>query len=720
MLAGFRRQFLVIPTIILILLVGTLGYTKPEGKDLSARYIPNQLIIKFKEGKTDSKSLQMNYLQEMNAQLIHQFSSNGAMLIEMPLSLTQSKPVNLRALVKRLRTRPEVEYAEPNWILHSVGNASHKTSLRSSEADFISGPNDPLFDEQYALSNRGSQRSDIFVQQAWTKTTGSRDVLVAVIDSGIDYTHNDIAQNYWYNPGETGLDSRGRDKTTNGIDDDSNGFVDDWRGWDFTNDTNNPIDETGHGTHCAGVIGGVGNNGLGITGVNWSVSLLGLKFLDNKGNGSLANAVRAVEYATSMGVHIMSNSWGGDEQSETMAAAIRKANEAGILFVVAAGNDSNNIDTSLDYPAAYGIDNIISVAAVDRDGQLAGFSNFGFKNVHIAAPGIEILSTIPGNKYEKLDGTSMAAPYVAGAAALIKSRFPQLNAREIKSRLLGGATTSDALAGNVTSGLLNVYNSLEEDFIAPNTPSEILIQKTNAATLDLKWTTSVDQGRDGFAFNYEIRRASQRIYSEADWNLATPTSFRIFESDRNKIQAQVEIPEFNSEGFLAIRAIDRAGNRSAISNNVAFTTRISAVVYRNNGQSLEGLTIKGKWGLENLQGVGKVLSDSPGDIYGYGESASITLPSMEISTKDVAISFQTKFDLEVGYDFGFLEISTDEGNIWKKVKTYSGSISWQKFTYSLAEFIGDEDRSLMIRFRLQSDPTTSLDGWYLSDIMVVK
>lgn len=677
----------------------SFGDAKPLKKNYSAPHVPFQLIIKFKSD--GMKFVARNFLHQMNAQVVSQFNSNGAVLVQLPNGFMEESAAGLKRVIDEISAHPDVEYAEPNWILHA------RTK-----------PNDPRYDDLYALKKSRSRSADVFAQEAWMKTTGSRDVLVAVIDSGVDYNHEDLAENYWHNPGENGIDANGKNKRNNGIDDDHNGFVDDWGGWNFIKNNNDPMDDNHHGTHCAGIIGAVGNNGVGIVGVNWNVSIVGLKFLDKEGNGTLANAVLAIEYATKMGVHVMNNSWGGDEYSETMVAAIRKASAAGVLFVVAAGNNSSNNDVSLDYPSSYDIDNIISVGATDADGELAGFSNYGAKTVHIAAPGAQILSTFPGNTYGVLDGTSMAAPYVAGAAALIKARFPFLKARELKTRLLGGSVPTQALQGKVVAGLLNIDNALDDDQSAPAAPHKIAVLSSAANSINLEWEPSLDNGRDKYAYAYEIRRAATPIQSHEDWESAEVVPVTILQQNANKVQARAENIPLNSSGYLAARSLDRAGNLSEISNSIRYASRPVSFLYENKSNSLAGLSVEGSWGNESIAGKGKVLSDSPGTVYGYNQTTSLTLPPMSIRSNDVVLSFKNKFEFELGYDFGYVEVSGDNGDTWKQVAQLNGAQNWTDMTYSLSPFLNKGDSSVLVRFRITSDQTHSMDGWLLSEISV--
>ena len=290
---------------------------------------------------------------------------------------------------------------------------------------------------------------DISAREAWDTQTGSTNVLVGIIDTGIDYNHPDLAANIWTNPGEI---------AGNGIDDDGNGFVDDVHGWDFSNDDNDPMDDHNHGTHCAGTIGGTGNNALGVVGVNWRVKMAAIKFLNSGGSGYDSDGVDCVYYGTRIGVRLTSNSWGGGNPSETMRVAIADANTHGILFVAAAGNSKTSTPM---YPAGYDNDNIISVAATDSADQLADFSNYGLPHVDLAAPGVGILSTVRAAGYAFFNGTSMACPHVAGAAALLIAQSPSLPHLDLKARLQATVDPIKALTGKcVTGGRLNVAAAL--------------------------------------------------------------------------------------------------------------------------------------------------------------------------------------------------------------------------------------------------------------------
>ena len=347
-----------------------------------------------------------------------------------------------------------------------LGWAASTEGVAYVEPDFLiepaAVPNDPSFGSLWGLNNTGQSGglfdADIDAVEAWQTTTGSRDVVIAVIDSGIDYTHPDLAANIWTNPGEIPGD---------GIDNDGNGYVDDVHGYDFYDNDGDPMDDNSHGTHVAGTIGAVGDNGRGMTGVNWQVSMMGLRFLGGNGSGSTSGAIGAINYATRMrrdfGVNVVAtnNSWGGGGYSTSLRDAIEAGGEAGILFVAAAGNSAGNNDSSPSYPASYDSDAIISVAATDRSSRLAGFSNFGATSVDVAAPGVSIYSTTPNNSYASYSGTSMAAPHVAGVIGLLAAANPDATAAELREAILTTTTPVAGLDGRVaTGGLINAEAAL--------------------------------------------------------------------------------------------------------------------------------------------------------------------------------------------------------------------------------------------------------------------
>lgn len=344
-----------------------------------------------------------------------------------------------------------VDYAEPNYRieLDEPTNSIYTRDLLYREP-LAAHPNDPQFGDQWALNNLGQdggkERADIDALKAWLTTQGSREVVVAVLDSGVDFTHVDLRANMWIRPAEVPAYS-----------DDELGDFNDINGYDGTSTISDPMDDNGHGTHCAGIIGAEGDNGEGIAGINWKVKIMPLKFLGKGGFGSTNDAIEAINYAIDrkkkgVNVRIISASWGSTSKSKALGDTIKAAGDAGILFVAAAGNNGSNNDRWPHYPSNYDLPNVISVAALDRNDNMASFSNYGAKAVHVAAPGKDILSTWLNDSYREASGTSMATPYVSGVAALIIAHEPNISVARLRARLLKSVDKIDSLKGRVASG----------------------------------------------------------------------------------------------------------------------------------------------------------------------------------------------------------------------------------------------------------------------------
>src|SRR6266478_421235 len=337
-------------------------------------------------------------------------------------------------VVAQYQALPEVEYAETNSEIvldHEDRGRKHV------HAD------DELFSRQWGLANAGA---NISAMRAWSVTRGSDQVVVAVIDSGVDYTHPDLTKNIWTRP-----------EIIKAYEDDDLGAVDDQHGFNLVDDDGDPMDENGHGTHCAGIIGAEGGNEIGIAGVNWNVKIMPLRFMDGDGAGTTKDAIEAINYVidrkrAGVNVRIISASWGSNTRSRALEDVIRKAYDEGILFVAAAGNASSDNDATPHYPSSYNLGNILSVAATNRNDQLASFSNYGANSVHVAAPGEEILSTWLEHGFTEKKGTSMATPFVAGVAALILSQNPKMSVDDLRARLLKSVDPILSLKGKISSG----------------------------------------------------------------------------------------------------------------------------------------------------------------------------------------------------------------------------------------------------------------------------
>ncbi len=453
--------------------------------------------------------------------------------------------------VAALSADPRVEYAEPNWVL-SIART----------------PDDPRYPDQWPLANRGqlagTPGADIRAEPAWDVTTGDSTLVVGVLDTGVDLAHPDLVANLWTNPGEV---------PDNGLDDDGNGFPDDVHGWNFANATASPMDDNGHGTHVAGTIAAAGNNALGITGVCWRTKVMALKFLSASGTGLTSNAIAALEYASMMGVRITNNSWGGGPYSQALADAMASAGAGGMLLVVAAGNSAADLDATPVYPASYDVPGMITVAATDKNDTLATFSNHGLESVDLAAPGDAILSLWPFRRLAYLSGTSMAAPHVAGAAALLLAREPALGPLELKARLMAGARPLRTLLGRcVTGGRLDLLRTISDpDTVPPAAVADARVAAAGSNWLDLAWTAPGDDGADGRAFAYEVRLAGAP-FDSAGFEAALPVFVAAPRAAGEPERARVFGLAPETAYWLALRAEDEFGNRGPVSNLAAGAT----------------------------------------------------------------------------------------------------------------------------------------------------
>jgi subtilisin family serine protease len=403
----------------------------------AVEFVPHQLIVRL----TGNESAKLTaLLARIDAIGVKKFETVEGLYV---LTLPETMDVwSAGALAQELEA---VTYAEPNYIVNTQQTI----------------PNDPRFADLWGLRNTGQSGgtvgADIQAANAWNITTGSSNVVVAVLDTGTDYTHPDLAANMFRNEA---------DCNANGVDDDGNGYVDDCYGIDTANHDSDPFDDHSHGTHTSGTIGAAGNNAIGVAGVNWNVRLMACKFLSGSGSGSTADAVSCLDYVARMkdlGANIVatSNSWGGGGYSQALYDAIEAQRQRGILFIAAAGNSNSNNDTVAAYPADYDLPNVIAVAATTRTDTRSSFSSYGRRTVHIGAPGSEIWSTTPGNSYQSFSGTSMATPHVAGVAALLKAQDPARDWRAIRNLILAGGDDNASLNSiTMTGKRLNAFGSL--------------------------------------------------------------------------------------------------------------------------------------------------------------------------------------------------------------------------------------------------------------------
>ncbi len=413
-------------------------------KSSAKSYVEGELLVKYKNGTASAAALEMN--NQIGANVVEEFPEIGWQRVKIPANLSFDKALSL------YKSNAEVETVQPNYYYH-----------------LLNTPNDAQFGTLYGMQK-------ISAPLAWDLTTGSADVVVADIDTGLKYTHEDLAANAWHNPGEI---------PNNGIDDDGNGFVDDYYGYDFFYNDSDPIDDAGgHGTHTAGTIGAVGNNGLGVTGVNWNVKIMAIKIYSPNGSDTtsamLVNAYNYIRMMKNRGINIRvtNNSYGGCGEAcgydQATKDALDAMGNAGILNVFAAGNSNQNNDATLFYPASYTSPSILAVAASDQNDNKAGFSSYGATTVDVAAPGVNILSTFASSNssYVSLSGTSMATPHTAGAAALLSAYNPNLSPASLKATLMNTVDVLPQWNGIVKSGgRLNVARALQNQTVCTFNPA---------------------------------------------------------------------------------------------------------------------------------------------------------------------------------------------------------------------------------------------------------
>jgi len=529
--------------LVVLLAAGLLGFrysaATPQGLASEPEYVPNEVLVKFKPLTLEAAVIQV--IESIQGQIVGRHGSivsaglwaenrseYRSFLSDPDLFLVKVPPaLGTKRAITELLSDVHVEFAEKNFI--------YKAALT---------PDDTYYSLQWGLHNTGYAQSggtadaDIDAPEAWEEFTGSDDITIAVIDTGIDFAHVDLEPNIWTNAGETG-----GGKETDGVDNDGNGYIDDWHGWDFVNDDNDPTDDRYiyfHGTHVSGIAGARGNNSSGIAGVCWYAKLMPLKLLDSGGNGSTSDAISAIDYAVSVGVQVINASWGGTGASSSLIQAIERAKASGILFVAAAGNTSPplNINTDPHYPASYDIDNIISVLATTSSDTLASYSNYGSYAVDLGAPGgtdltqnnYNIFSDKPGQQYQHLAGTSMATPFVSGAAALVLGQRPTIDWWQAKTMILKSIDTLASLQGKArTSGRLNAHSLLTYSTpVLPDAPTNLQgdwCENGPFVDISLTWTDNADN-ESGFKI---YMQSSPGIFSYLGSTSANVTTFWLTE-----------------------------------------------------------------------------------------------------------------------------------------------------------------------------------------------
>jgi len=444
--------------------------SQPVGPALAGRFRPDRILVRPKPNVDVAAMVQLH--KKLKTKVWRTFPAIGNLqILQLPPGSKAGE------LIAAYQQSGLAEYAEPDYLVQAL--------LTPNDFRYWDGS---LWNMHNTGLEGGLPGADIHAPEGWDIQSTASNIIVAIIDSGIRHTHEDLLPNMWINPGESGVDGSGGDKSTNSLDDDGDGYVDDVYGIDAVLGTGDPEDMVGHGTHVSGIIGAVGNNSVGVVGVAWQVRLMDCKFLNElgQGAGSISDAITCIDYARSKGARIINASWGGYSFTSTaLYEAVRSARDAGIIFVAAAGNDGSDNDVTPLYPASYDLDNIIPVMATTRNDLPPSWSNFGATKVDIGAPGEDVLScwNDADDGYQAFSGTSMAAAHVSGVCAVVWAHYPTESYQQIIRRVVWSADPLASLAGQCrTGGRLNLYTALS----APPRPQLSITEATNQIHLLLQ------------------------------------------------------------------------------------------------------------------------------------------------------------------------------------------------------------------------------------------
>lgn len=595
--------------------------------------------------------------------------------------LVVPRGMSVEQALRRLRADPCVRVAEPEYV-----------------GGVLWTPNDPRFGEQWGVHNTGQSGgtvdADIDGVEAWDRHRGSPNVVVAVLDTGVVTDHPDLAPNML-------RDVAGR-------------VV----GYDFYDGGTNVTDPNGHGTHCAGTVGAVGNNGIGVVGVSPSVRLMPVRWIGSGGSGPVSAAISAIDFARVNGAQILSNSWRIDGTSQLMSEAIQRATDAGCLFVVAAGNDG----AAPNFPASLSMElaNMVSVGATDRNDAKASWSCWDPMRVSLFAPGVSIVSTYrKPESYATLDGTSMACPHVAGAAAVLKSYWPHLTSAQLKGLLLAGADAKPALAGLALRGRLNLNNSIRMavDAIPPGAPRWRAPSRRTSSTLDVDFVESGDDGLVGRPLYYEVRRSSRPI---TDGNFAGGQLVGRYlpNGDAGTFHGvRVTRVAPGAPLYLAARAYDEFGLGSPLGETGPYH-----VLSPRWHDPAEAITPKmtpsagSTWAVSTAAAYSgtRGYSDSPAGNYLPNSASSMTSEPIVVGFGDY-LNFAVKGDTERIYDRITAMVSTDDFATSTDLYSGSGRWGWSVIRVSLGRWVG---QTIKVRFQFRSDEWGEYDGVSLDDISI--
>ncbi len=677
-------------------------------------YVEGQVIVKLQPG-LNAASLVADY----GAKLEREFQLPPAMaekiggrllVMDLPSDLSTEE-----AMIS-LKSDQRVALAVPNHLVRSFGCEQETPPEEPPEQEPY--PND-LHPDQWGLFNEGQTEGtpgvDISIHEAWEITTGSRSgPVIAIVDSGIDYGHPELAPNLWHNSGES----------PDGADTDGNGYVDDLHGVNFLDGSGDPSDDSGHGTHIASIIAAEGNNGQGMAGINWQAQIMPLKFLESSGRGSIANAISAIAYAESQEARLVVNGWGSEVQNQALFEVI-EASQA--MHICASGNDGYDNDIRPVHPASFPLDNIIAVAATDHNDEFTRFSNNGETSVDLSAPGRKVYSLSLDDEYKLLGGTSTAAAHVAGVAGLILTKYPELDNESLRTRLLSGVDPLPKRADRVvTGGRLNAAKALEDDTTPPAAPGDLWVTRLDEREVGLSWTASGDDGMEGRAHHYELRYASGPIVDgepapgEVRFQEASPITAPKPGEPGQTEYASVDLGPSGQARTIhfAVRAVDNVGNHSPLSTAQAKLPNSPVAFEDRFDDPHTSWTSEGDWGRVEAQGRGWVWTDSPKADYANNVDASLT--SQEISLdgwRHSKLYFDARYTIEPEHDACYVEVYGRRWfqTKWRTVATLDGFSDWKNQEVDLSSYDGQD---IKLRFRMATDDSRTAYGIQLDNVVV--
>ncbi len=632
-------------------------------------HVPGEVMVKLPPGAS-VESFQRDYGSSLleNFRLPEVVKSRfGGQLVHLKLP----EGVSTAQAMAAMQEDPRVLYAVPNDIL--------RKSLR---------------EEQWNLHNVGQKKgkpdADIDAPEAWSQVQASSGVILATVDTGLDSQHPAMANRLWTNP-EDGT-----------------------HGYNVLKDNHDPFDDDNHGTHCTGIAGANGYQGL--EGVSPNCQHMAIKFLDGNGSGSTSGALKGILFAVEHGAKVTNNSYGGKKFNQAFYDMLA-ASPA--LHVCASGNENDDNDTDPTYPASYDLPNVISVAASDRHDRLVGFSNYGATSVDLAAPGLDIFSSVPGGGMQSMDGTSQASPHVAGAAATIMAEYPEAGLEEVRARLLYGVDDVPSMHGKVASGgRLNLATSLKPDHGPPGPVQELAAQDLQPGRATLSWRAAGDDGQEnGKAARYQIRWSDQPITNLEEFERARQLTAPATDEPGTLQTLSIDLPVGSQDKnyYFALRSSDKIGQYSELSTTVA-TLPGTQVAFQDNGDP--NLFETQGWGQTARPEGGTCWTDSPNG--NYGPNSKSWIRSKPIALKGLEqprLHFETRYQTEYATDFVHFEISGDGGKSWKKLRSYEGQSDWKLEKFDLAPW---KDKTVQFRFRLQTDGSVEQDGFSFANFVVAE